>query len=53
MENKEKKCFDGCMNITTSDIGIKTCEFDGRILTALSKACDKFDDWSEEEKKDE
>lgn len=47
-----KKCLDGCMNITTNDIGIKTCEFDGRIITELSKACDKFDDWSEK-KEDE
>jgi hypothetical protein len=48
---EQKKCFDGCMNTTTNDIGIKTCEFNGKILTELSKACDKYDDWSE--KKDE
>jgi hypothetical protein len=49
--DEKKKCIDGCMNTTTNDIGIKTCEFDGRIITDISNACENYDDWTD--KKDE
>lgn len=51
---EKKKCLaDGCMNTTTNELGIVTCEFTGSIITELSTICDKFDAWEEEKKEEE